>query len=327
MKIRGTTITTPLARDAVADDTCVSKKPWSSQNIIDKLCPSLEETAKAVACEPMNDTLLEVISEIPYAEGSSLESVSLTRLGKNLIPQPYSKGTFTYGGVTFTVGDDYSITVDCDGVSNTNAQTFLLIGKGTGLNSQIMADIGMFEGETYTMSMGTEAPDGISLYAYFYDINGGLKTSFYTNASGAKTFTMDSNMGRERIYAFLRVGANMVLNNFTVYPMIERGSVATEYEPYSKLTYTTDFSGYGFTDPEGSYNWTTGVFTDDANEKDTQFNPQPMPAYSGVNTFISRCNIGGDIVISNTTVKGKKDPVKVIENLTNAIIALGGNIL
>lgn len=37
MKIRGTTINTPIARHAVTDDTCVSKKPWSSENTVDKL--------------------------------------------------------------------------------------------------------------------------------------------------------------------------------------------------------------------------------------------------------------------------------------------------
>ena len=57
-------------------------------------------------------------------------------------------------------------------------------------------------------------------------------------------------------------------------------------------------------------------------KKDTpitvQLTSQEILALSGVNTLYSDT---GD-----TTVTGKADPVKVIENLTNAIIALGGNV-
>lgn len=49
-----------------------------------------------------------------------------------------------------------------------------------------------------------------------------------------------------------------------------------------------------------------------------QLTPQEILALSGVNTF---CSDSGD-----TTVEGKADPSAIIEKLTNAIIALGGNV-
>jgi hypothetical protein len=76
MKIRGTTVTTPLARHAVTDDTCVSQKPWSSKNTVDMLCPSFEESGAIVACEP--------VEGYPLTVTASAEATKIIRCGKNL---------------------------------------------------------------------------------------------------------------------------------------------------------------------------------------------------------------------------------------------------
>ena len=89
MKIRGTTITTPLARSAVADDTGVSKKTWSSKNTVDKLCPTFTESGAVVVCEPVEGYPLEVTAQ---------DGATITRCGKNL-SMANEKGTFT-GTVT-----------------------------------------------------------------------------------------------------------------------------------------------------------------------------------------------------------------------------------
>lgn len=60
MKIRGTTLTTPIARHAIADDTAVSDKAWSSKNIIDRLCPAFTESGTVVTCEPLEGYPLSV---------------------------------------------------------------------------------------------------------------------------------------------------------------------------------------------------------------------------------------------------------------------------
>ena len=60
MKIRGTTLTTPIARHAIPDDSAVSSKPWSSQNTVDKLCPSFTESGSIITCQPVEGYPLEV---------------------------------------------------------------------------------------------------------------------------------------------------------------------------------------------------------------------------------------------------------------------------
>lgn len=89
MKIRGTTITTPLARHAVPDDSVVSKKPWSSMNTVDKLCPSFTEQGAVVTCEPLEG--------YPLTVTASAEATKVTRTGKNLFDfkPPVSLVTFT----------------------------------------------------------------------------------------------------------------------------------------------------------------------------------------------------------------------------------------
>ena len=62
--VRGTTITTPISRSAVADDSCVSSIPWSSKNTVDKLCPSFTESGTIVTCEPVEGYPLEVVSSV-----------------------------------------------------------------------------------------------------------------------------------------------------------------------------------------------------------------------------------------------------------------------
>jgi hypothetical protein len=77
MKIRGTTITTPIKREAVVDDAVVSKKPWSSKNTIDKLAPALSESGAIVACEP--------VEGYPLTVATAVGATTVTRCGKNLL--------------------------------------------------------------------------------------------------------------------------------------------------------------------------------------------------------------------------------------------------
>ena len=204
---------------AIDDSVISSDSTWSSKNTVDKLCPSFTESGAVVTCEPLEGYPLEV-----RCDGTA------HHLGANLIPQPYQRGTFTSNGITFTINDDYSITLDG---TATGVVTFLFLGKGAGVNAQATADIGIVEGETYTMSLGTPTPSNVTLYVHLYTSAGEAKTTVCTNsATGSNTFTVGS--GCELIYAYLRIANGMVLDNFTIYPMIQHGSVATEYEQYRK---------------------------------------------------------------------------------------------
>jgi hypothetical protein len=129
---------------------------------------------------------------------------------------------------------------------------------------------------------------------------------------------------------------------------LEAGSTATEYEPYRGEEITLDL---GQTVYGGSLDWNTGLLTitkgniesyagenvpdgwiSSTGELSTgaqvvypiaetdpvQLTPQEILGLSGTNTLYSDT---GD-----TDVSGKADPTSVIEKLTNAIIALGGNV-
>ena len=110
--IRGTTLTTPISRSAVPDDTAISKKPWSSKNTVDKLCPAFTESGATVACEPVEGYPLEVVSHI----NGSASGVTL---------QHFQGGVDVDSGDSFTAyirmassewrnsGDSWSVRVPC----------------------------------------------------------------------------------------------------------------------------------------------------------------------------------------------------------------------
>ena len=72
MKVRGTTITTPMSRSVVTDDAAVSTKPWSSKNTVDKLCPAFTKTGSIVTCAPFEGYPLEVVSHGGWTEVAKL---------------------------------------------------------------------------------------------------------------------------------------------------------------------------------------------------------------------------------------------------------------
>ena len=234
--------------------------------ISEQLCLPIEESGTIVTCEPFKGAFLWVDS-----------NETVQHLGKNLIPQPYNNNT-KINGITFDVNEDYSITIDG---TSTAVTTFLFLGRGTGLRAQRAAEVGIFEGETYTISSGRILPEGITLNVYFYNAEGEYLPGSVTSAVD-KSFTPGS--GTEYIYAFLRINSDVVIKNFTIRPMIEHGNMATGYEPYHK----------------------------------EEIGDTGIVPYTGTNTFFA----AGDEI----TVVGKKDPIKVIENLISAIIALGGNV-
>lgn len=81
------------------DDSTVGEKPWSSKNIVDMLCPPLEESGNPVVCYPVAGYPLGVKAKWePVQEGSGTpspenirpikgrNSVRVERCGENLLP-------------------------------------------------------------------------------------------------------------------------------------------------------------------------------------------------------------------------------------------------
>ena len=308
MKIRGTTLTTPLARTAVPDDTAVSMKPWSSKNTVDKLCPSFGEKAYVAACEPLEGYPLEVVSTIDEKD-TAWDSITMTQCGKNLFD--FQSGTYKVS-YTSSSGD-----------------------TGSRFGYAVMMPPG-----TYTLHAVMTGTGSHFVYGVHNGADGSYKGSVHLvqdKAFWTRTVTVEQG---DVIYIYDGVSthgevtANNMFANFQV--QIEAGSVATPYEPYNGVTFTVDLSKLDEEVPWGSYNWNTGVL-DTGENGYYQHNPEDgiftrinsistyvppivrnIPALSGTNCLYSDC---GD-----TEVKGKADPVKIIDKLTNAILALGGNV-
>lgn len=139
--------------------------------------------------------------------------------GKNLLPNEAK--TQTINGLTFTINDDKSISIS--GTSTTT--TILLIGY-----------INLPSG-TYTISTHTEGSVNNSCY-----INT-VRVSDNTNITGGTINLRDANKTtmileeNTNVYSRFYTGANRTFTNFKIYPMLEKNSINTEYEPYKGQSY------------------------------------------------------------------------------------------
>lgn len=107
------------------DDTAVSaENPWSSQKIVETLCPPLEVTGNPVTCEPVAGYPLGVmVNWEPTQAGtgdpspenirpiSGREAAMVQRCGENLLNIKALRASTTNRGCTWTINDDGSITI------------------------------------------------------------------------------------------------------------------------------------------------------------------------------------------------------------------------
>jgi hypothetical protein len=108
---------------------------------------------------------------------------------------------------------------------------------------------------------------------------------------GGEKLTWSDTYTLRQVYIQFQGGKTF--NNYTIYPMIEIGTVPTEYEPYIEpMEYSVN--------AEGTVKGVTSLYPSMSLLTDT----------SGV----------------MIDAEYNKDTNKVIQNLVNAIIALGGNV-
>lgn len=264
MKIRGTTLTTPIARHAVPDDTTVSKKPWSSKNTVDMLCPSIDESGSVVTCEPLEGYPLEVVA--------SAEATQIVRCGKNLFDfkkgveeihftAPAGTDVLKYGYAIPLPAGTYTIHATPVSADNKDRYIFLYLNDANGEYLDLLDY--QIDGSTKTyLRQGKETSCTTRKYTFDREV------ILFVYQGG----TVDSNIAQE-----------LLVDEHNI--QIEAGSVKTDYEPYCGDTFAV------------------GV---------------DIPAQKGINCLYAD---KGEI-----TVTGKADTVAIINKLTNAIIALGGNV-
>lgn len=132
-----------------------------------------------------------------------------TTTGKNLLPnnQPTS---VTLNSVTITKNSDGSLSLT--GTSSADIYYYIQ-GSASSTPFQLLAG-------TYTLSGGKSSNIFLRL---------AKSGESHDNVGTPTTFTINSDTS---YYCYLRVKAN-VTTNITIYPMIEEGSTATDYEPYT----------------------------------------------------------------------------------------------
>lgn len=185
-------------------------------------CEYNRDTGKAIdntVKEYTNTTFANALEGSKTGEAIALTDVSPVEhvtdvkvRSKNLIPFPYANTTVTRDGITFTVNDDRSVTVNG---TATSATTFVISNATSGLKLE--------HGVTYTLS----GKGGNISVAMAYKIADG--TYKYQTTDGSVTW--DDSYTFVHIYYSIPNGSTfdgLVLPA----PQFERGTVATDYVPY-----------------------------------------------------------------------------------------------
>lgn len=319
-------------RIASSDDSKIdSVSAWSSKNTVDRLCPGFTENNHVAVCDPLLDYPLEITSTInAKTDTSEWKSLTLTQCGKNLFDfkqeakeihfhAPSGTDTLKHGYAIHLPAGTYTVHAKAIGEGTTNDKYVFCYANDVNGNYIALADILVNNGSSTNTYLRQGPPSSCTARTFAFD----REVIFYVYQGGSGTSVSSATI-------CLRDQHNI---------QIEVGSVKTDYEPYRGQTLTADISKCPVI--EGSYNWTTGVLMDDGGTlyqhnletgtfaevgiagdvEDGLYTPpivRTLPATSGTNYFYSDCG--------NTEVKGKSDPVKIIENLTNAITALGANV-
>lgn len=272
-------------KKAEIDDTAVGANAWSSQNIVDMLCPPIQESGNPVVCYPVAVYPLGVKAKWePVQEGSGTpspenirpikgrDSVTVTRCGENLLNVTPFKA-YTEDGITYEYVPDGGVKI-----------------KGTAtraVDSPVFNTI-LPPGKYYGLDMGT----GVS--ASFVVVRKGAY--LWLNAKGA----FEILAGDICKYWYM-IASNGSTVDMTVYPYIVKGTTApTTYTLYIGTTNTMTLpeTVYGgevdAVTGEGIKNWKRVVFdgTENWNSRPAKYTSYslalPMSAQTGFCTHFKK---------------------------------------
>lgn len=210
------------------DDAAISTtSPWSSKQIVDTLCPPLEESGNPVVCYPVAGYSLGVkASWEPMQEGSGTpsyenirpikgrDSVTVERCGENLVKFPYSTSVASRNGLVITSQQDGSVTVN----GTATADTWY------GINQHLEKRLPM--NTPMTLS---GCPAGGSTKSYYIGLYLGGKW-FADSGNGNTNIQFTTNEISSRVEVSIIKGT--VCNDLTFFPKIEVGTTITPYSKY-----------------------------------------------------------------------------------------------
>lgn len=185
---------------AYPDDSTIGENTWSSKNIVDMLCPPLEESSNPAVCYPVAGYPLGVkASWEPMQEGSGTPYPAGG--GKNqLNPAEYEAATKTINGITFT-----------------RLNTGEVIVNGTATRTAIYVLIANF---SYPVSLSTGRN---------WSIAGENVISAQGLVSGVTVIRPSDNTS---LYVLVESDTTV---ETTVQPQIEKGNAPTAWEPYENI--------------------------------------------------------------------------------------------
>ena len=226
------------------DDTTISDAaPWSSQHIVDMLCPPLEESGNPVVCYPVAGSKLDVkASWEPEQEGTGTPSpdnirpihgrtqVMVERCGANLLDIQSLRKSSSGNGITWEIKQDGTIHV-----FGTTTRTAFLGYRVSFDESKLMH---LPQGAYY---LGGRTANTIVYYYGFY--GDGTVTGDITSN---KTIMLNKDVWLTVQCAVVHVDGGKTVNEI-VYPEITVMSAPTTYSPYvgSTTTLTLPSTIYG----------------------------------------------------------------------------------
>lgn len=201
------------------DDTTISDAaPWSSQHIVDMLCPPLEERGNPVVCYPVAGSTLGVTASWePTQEGEGTPYPAGG--GKNKLPFPSNSTKYpqSRNGLIATANADGSYTINGTATADTWFNICSLYGKG-------FDDFGAF-------ALSGCPNGGSTSTAYYLALYTGTK--WYSETGDGVTGQIDTLAEGARIEISIKAG--YVATNLRVWPQLEHGSTVTAYAPYANI--------------------------------------------------------------------------------------------
>lgn len=152
--------------------------------------------------------------EIQSATGTQKVVVS----GKNKLPNEQT--TQTINGITFTINNDKSVTMNGTATATTD-----LYFAGT---SNQYVDLDLNAG-IHTLS-GCTSGSGTTYMLFAVQNRNGTLSYYQNQTTGINITTQEEDTFR----IFIRVLSGQTVNNVTIYPQLEQGSTATPYQPYQE---------------------------------------------------------------------------------------------
>lgn len=275
------------------DDSTVGKKPWSSKNIVDMLCPPLEESGNPVVCYPVAGYPLSVKAKWePVQEGSGTpspenirpikgrDSVTVERCGENLVKPSYRTSSVNKNGLVFTAKQDGSLTVD--GSTNTLTLPETIYG------GEVDAVSGDGNENTKITTLDGTTNKFILSGAFWklpQNSSPGIQNGYDTNCSHFPPETFGGNQNKGYLFTKPQLMKKYFqdVNAFNAY-LAAQYAAGTPVQIYYKLADPVPFTATG---------------------------AQALPALAGVNTVLTDAD--------SVTVTGRADPIKRIEDLEDAV--------